>query len=165
MKFFRKTKFKSALITLLLISFCVPQTQAEIPQTQAEICEEYWYVFDYELAKLIKNRDDLSNSFKLFNKDKLPEDVLYANIKEEIDNLDDYIEVISDLTPDESNELNHIKILRGLEDAKEGLEDMQSYFEEGFGKDSQDRARAAANYAVSLTEIVFIGIAWDCPTD
>ncbi len=62
-------------------------------------------------------------------------------------------------------ELNHKKILRGLEDAKEGLEDMQSYFEEGFGKDYEDRVRAAANYAVGVSEVILIGIVWDCPTD
>ena len=151
-------KFKSALIILLLISFCGPQTQAEI-------CEEYWYIAEYELEQLKKNVEDLNNSFELFNEDKLSEGVLYANIKEQIDNLYYHIEVISDLTVDDSNELNHKKILRGLEDAKEGLEDMQSYFEEGFGKDYEDRVLAGLNYAEGVAEVLLIGVVWDCPTD
>ena len=149
---------KKLIVCLLVFSFCGPQTQAEI-------CEEYWYITEYELEQLKKNTEELTNSFNLYNDDKLSEGILYANIQEQIDNLDDHIEVISDLTVDDSNELNHKKILRGLEDAKEGLEDMQSYFEDGFGKDYADRIVAAINYAEAVAEVLIIGVLWDCPTD
>ena len=151
-------KIKFAVITLLLFAFCGPQTQAEI-------CEEYWYLAEYELEQLEKNNKDLVRSFDLYNDDKLSEGVLYASFQEQIDNLDDQIETFSDLTPNDTNELNHKKILRGLENAKEGLEDMQSYFEDGLGRDIEDRIEAGINYAEGVAEVLIIGVVWDCPTD
>ena len=47
-------KTKKFLIALLLVSFCGPQTQAEI-------CEEYWYIAAYEIEQLSLSAIDLQN--------------------------------------------------------------------------------------------------------
>jgi len=149
-------KIKFAVITLLLFAFCGPQTQAEI-------CEEYWYVAEYEIELLEETVSDLNNSFKLYDKDELSEGILYANIQEQIDNIDDHIETISELTPNETNELYHKRLLTNLEVMQDGLKGFEKWISDS--GTLGDRFDAAIEYVEGLTEILEIKLEWTCPTD
>jgi len=149
-------KIKFAVITLLLFAFCGPQTQAEI-------CEEYWFVAEYEIELLEENVEDLDNSFTLYNKNELSEGILYANIKEQIVNLDNNIEIISDLTPNEANELYHKRLLTNFEVMKDGLNSLEKWISDS--RTFEDRLDAAIEFAEGLTEVLEIKEDWTCPTD
>ena len=130
-------KSKKFLIVLLLVSFCGPQTQAEI-------CEEYWYVAKYELDQLSENIEKLVDSFELYDKDEISEGILYASIQEQIDNVDDHIETISDLTPNETNELYHKRLLTNLEVMQDGLKGFEKWISDS--GTLEDRFDAAIEY-------------------
>jgi len=148
---------KKLLVCFLLISFCGGE------QTQAEICEEYWYIAGYEIELLSLSVIDLQNSIKLYEKDELSEGILYARIQEQIDNVDDHIETISDLTPNETNELYHKRLLTNLKVMQYGLMGFEKWISDS--GTVKDRFDAEAEFMGGMSEILQIKIKWTCPTD
>jgi len=84
------------------------------------------------------------DSFKLYDKDELSEGILYASIQEQIDNVDDHIETISDLTPNETNELYHKRLLTNLEVMQDGLKGFEKWISDS--GTLEDRFDAAIEY-------------------
>ena len=150
-------KTKKFLIVLLLVSFCGPQTQAQI-------CEEYLYRADYELEKLENNIMDLNYSFIAFDENELSEGVMYAKIQEQINNIDDQIETFSNLTPNETNSLYHYQLLTNLEVIKNGLKGfLKNVSNNGTPEEFDSSADVWSEGINDFYSIVLIY--WECPTD
>ena len=149
-------KSKKFLIVLLLVSFCGPQTQAEI-------CEEYLYRADYELEKLENNIMELNYSFLAFNENELSEGVIYAKTLEQIDNIDDQIETFSNLTPNETNSLYHNQLLTNLEVIKNGLNLFLKWVSDSGTPEEWSKAQDV--YAEGINEVFALVNNWECPTD
>ena len=149
-------KSKKFLIVLLLVSFCGPQTQAEI-------CEEYLYRADYELEKLENNIMELNYSFLAFNENELSEGVIYAKTLEQIDNIDDQIETFSNLTPNETNSLYHNQLLTNLEVIKNGLNLFLKWVSDNGTPEEWSKAQDV--YAEGINEVFALVNNWECPTD
>lgn len=150
-------KSKKFLIALLLVSFCGPQTQAEI-------CEEYLYRADYELEKLENNIMDLNYAFIAYDENELSEGVMYAKIQEQIDNIDDQIETFSNLTPNDTNLYLHNQLLTNLEVIKNGLKGfLKNVSNNGTPEEFDSSADVWSEGINDFYSIVLIY--WECPTD
>jgi|DEB0MinimDraft_10_1074344.scaffolds.fasta_scaffold03148_4 hypothetical protein len=150
-------KTKKFLIALLLVSFCGPQTQAEI-------CEEYKYRADYELEKLENNIMDLNYSFIAFNENELSEGVMYAKIQEQIDNIDDQIETFSNLIPNDTNLYRHNQLLTNLEVIKNGLKGFLKWVSNN--GTPEEFSSSSDVWSEGINEVFsIVKVYWECPTD
>lgn len=110
-------KSKKFLIVLLLVSFCGGE------KTQAEICENYWFYIEYEVdSKLEKLLADIAVAHYSRLQGSVSEGISYSQFNGEFPNrVEGLIETISKLKPDESNLLNHKRIINSLNEIKTDL--------------------------------------------
>ena len=153
-------KYKSFLISLLLVSFCSGE------ETQAEICDWYLTLVEDEMTleyeKLIR---DFNRTTEMYGANELSEAIAkstYSIGGEFYDELEDIIEDFNELIPNEDNISNNKEIIKNLRDMQTALEDMKQWVE------TKDVAYASSGLqAIQKADqnIVNIYNNLTCPTD
>lgn len=115
-----RIKLIPLIIFLLLVSFCGGE------ETQTEICEYYLMLLEQRIDLDYENiTRDFYRITEMYSNNELSEALArnyYANEFDE--EIEDLVTILYTMNPNEENELNHIEIIRNLEEMENALVDM-----------------------------------------